>query len=238
MLGYGFVKTSIVLFYRRIFVTSKRTPFDIATKITIAVVFLWTIAFILMVIFACGSEFDANWGSPAAQHVYCNKIGFTSEEGLAGSDLVLDVVLLALPIPVVIQAALDDVEVDQNRAYLTLVVVNIWAESFTTETLTVFLYWSMLESGLALIAACLPTLSYLFTRHSFRSVLQSARSAAAMLPHRSSRKSSQSALSLPDRYLEIDKQVSSSSDVKYVPRAQDLARSEYTMQDLRSSASV
>lgn len=37
------------------------------------------------------------------------------------------------------------------------------------------LYWSMIESGLALIAACLPTLRYLVTRASIRSSISSAR---------------------------------------------------------------
>lgn len=107
MLNYCFVKTSIVCFFRRIFVTHKNAVFDIITKATIVVILLWTLTFILEVIFACGSQFTANWGSPAAQHRYCSKIGFTSEEGLAGSDLALDVVLLALPMPKASHAGAD-----------------------------------------------------------------------------------------------------------------------------------
>lgn len=41
----------------------------------------------------------ANWGTPAAQEAYCAVIGHTSEEGLAGSDLILDMVSIILPIP-------------------------------------------------------------------------------------------------------------------------------------------
>lgn len=90
MVGYGLVNTSIVCCYRRIFVTRKRSVFDISTKITIIVIFLWTIVFVLMVTFACGSEFEANWGSHSQ----------TSVEGLAGSNHILDVALLVLPLPV------------------------------------------------------------------------------------------------------------------------------------------
>lgn len=96
----------------------------------------------------------------------------------------------------------------------------------------------MLESGLALVAAGLPTLSYLFTTLSFRSVLQSARSALSLLPHRSSQKLAQSTQGFPDQYIDIDRQGSSSSEVLYVKRAERVPRSEYRLQDLRSSGSV
>ena len=96
---YGFVKISIVYFYRRIFVSHKRTAFDITTTVVNVVLFLWSVCFVLMVIFDCGSQVFANWGKPADQASYCSAICHTMEEGLAGSDLILDVVLLVLPIP-------------------------------------------------------------------------------------------------------------------------------------------
>lgn len=99
MLNYCFVKTSIVFFFRRLFVTHKNAAFDIITKATIVIIFLWTLTFVLEIIFACGSHLAANWGSPEAQDLYCSKIGFTSTDGLVGSDLALDVILLVLPIP-------------------------------------------------------------------------------------------------------------------------------------------
>ena len=61
--------------------------------------FLWSLTFILIIIFDCGAHLFANWGPPADQEAYCAAIGYTSEEGLAGSDLILDVVLIILPIP-------------------------------------------------------------------------------------------------------------------------------------------
>ena len=96
---YGFVKTSIVYFYRRIFVAHKRTFFSIITHVVNLVLVLWSITFILIIIFPCGKHVYANWGTPASQIAYCKKIGHTSEEGLAGSDLILDFVLLILPVP-------------------------------------------------------------------------------------------------------------------------------------------
>lgn len=110
---YGLVKISIFCFYRRIFVSQKRTTFDVITHIVNAVMFLWSLTFVLMVIFDCGSHIFANWGSAADQEAYCAAIGHTMEEGLAGSDFILDVVLNILPIPSVSLSASGIAQTDQ-----------------------------------------------------------------------------------------------------------------------------
>jgi hypothetical protein len=48
------------------------------------------------------------------------------------------------------------------------------------DTLTTLLYWSMIETGLALIAACLPTLHYIVARSSIKAMLSSVRSAIGL----------------------------------------------------------
>lgn len=122
---YGFLKISIVYFYRRIFVTAKRGLFDIITTAVNVVLFLWSITFILIIIFPCGKHIYANWGTPASQLAYCEKIGHTSEEGLTASDLILDVVLLVLPVPSVsictsrdLSLAIDSLFADLGSAYV------------------------------------------------------------------------------------------------------------------------
>lgn len=57
-------------------------------------------------------------------------------------------------------------------------------------TLTTLLYWSMLESGLALIASCLPIIQQLLRHTDFRSALSSARIRASFDNLRSRSKSS------------------------------------------------
>ena len=105
MVAYGLIKLSITTFYRRLFVTNKGTVFDTVSKGMVLAILLWTIAFVLMVIFDCGIEFWANWGSTTAQLKYC-PIGFTSEYGLAISDLVLDIFVILLPLPLVSDLAI------------------------------------------------------------------------------------------------------------------------------------
>ena len=43
----------------------------------------------------------ANWGSLDEQSKYCDTIGYTSEEGFAVSDLVIDFFVIASPLPLV-----------------------------------------------------------------------------------------------------------------------------------------
>ena len=50
------------------------------------------------------------------------------------------------------------------------------------------MYWSVLESGLALIAACLPTLSFLFKAPTIQSAVKRGRSALSLRSWHSSKK--------------------------------------------------
>lgn len=101
MLSNGFIKLSIIAFYRRLFVARKNSMFDIVTKILALAIFLWAIAFFLIDIFACGGHVTASWGSLEEQSKYCDTIGYTSEEGFAVSDLIIDIFVIASPLPLV-----------------------------------------------------------------------------------------------------------------------------------------
>jgi hypothetical protein len=98
MLAYGCIKMSIVAFYRRLFVIDKKSVFGIVTFVTQIVILLWSLTFILLVIFPCGTHFWANWGSTSDQLALC-PVAFTEEYGITGSDLVLDVYIFLLPLP-------------------------------------------------------------------------------------------------------------------------------------------
>lgn len=100
MLAYCFIKLSIIAFYRRLFVVHSKTVFDIATKVMAAIVVAWSICFTLMIIFACGSHFSSNWGNGVMQAANC-PTGFTSEYGLVISDLIIDVFIFVMPMPLI-----------------------------------------------------------------------------------------------------------------------------------------
>lgn len=75
--------------------------FDKIVIVSAWVVFLWTITFVLIVIFPCGIHVDNNWGSAASQIAHCLTIGYSSLDGLAASDFILDLFLICLPLPMV-----------------------------------------------------------------------------------------------------------------------------------------
>ena len=99
-MALGFIKLSILSFYRRIFVTNRGTTMDIITKLSMLVISLWTVAFVLLTIFCCGTNFTANWG-PIAEQLQDCPVGITIKYGLAISDLILDLFIFILPLPFV-----------------------------------------------------------------------------------------------------------------------------------------
>lgn len=105
MLAFGLVKLSTAYFYRRLFVTSRGSPFDWATRISIAVIILWTITFFFGFMFGCGTHFFANWGS-VQDEAYCTAL-LDLDNAYVVSDLVTDVMILCLPLPVVGTLSID-----------------------------------------------------------------------------------------------------------------------------------
>lgn len=104
VLAFGFVKLSIIYFYRRLFVTGKASMFDLATRISIGIVVLWTIAYFFGFIFGCGTHFSANWGS-VADEAYCKAL-LDMDNSFVVSDVITDVLILCLPLPVVCDSLL------------------------------------------------------------------------------------------------------------------------------------
>jgi len=210
MLAYGCIKLSVIAFYRRLFVTNRNTFFDILSKVMATVTFLWALAFLLIVIFPCKTAFYANWASDEVSLEHCS-IGFTSEYGLAISDLILDLIIILMPLPliwrlhlttkrkiavtgiIILGASAVGASVARMVLYIQILA------GLTTDVIidsnqgtTVGLWWSLMESGLALIAASLPSLSYILTHFNFQSAIRSVRSAISLQSMHSSQKTTKS----------------------------------------------
>lgn len=203
--GNGLIKLSALFLYRRVFVVNKNSPFDIITKFMIAICSLWAAGFFLGQVFGCGRKFDNPYGT-LAEVSSCNTN--IRLDALMISDLATDILVWILPIPVIwrlnmsrsrkisitgifllsamsLAAAIVRLIVQEqisNGGYAAHTDVNL--------TLTILLYWSMLESGLALIAACLPTLHHLVSKsfihpavHSVRRLLSSTQSSSKSSDH-------------------------------------------------------
>lgn len=95
-LALGFIKLSILFFYRRIF---RGRAFELLNWILIALVVLWTLGFFLVQVFDCRTHFSTNWGTLAE----LQKCLSTFHQRLAYSisDVIIDVFIFLFPVPLV-----------------------------------------------------------------------------------------------------------------------------------------
>ena len=202
ILAMGFTKLSFVFFFRRIFVAGNRGgPFDIASISAIVILLLWVTAFFFWFLFSCGTSFADRWTTVATLHSAC-PTDVKSDLALAISDVITDILVLFLPVPMILRLhtspkrkmlilaifALGTIAVVMSIVRLALFVnitelaAGIIQDPTADNDLltTRGLYWSMLESGLALIACCLPTLYALSRVPRLQSLIRSARSLASL----------------------------------------------------------
>ncbi|KAI1391574.1 uncharacterized protein F4822DRAFT_190157 [Hypoxylon trugodes] len=198
------IKTSFLCFYRRVFSVQKRDTVDILLKGSIVFVVLWTIAFFFAVLFQCGTQFWAIWNSEAELKRRCtNTINMIIT--LCITDFITDLVIIIIPIPLVLRLNLNTTKkIGVCAMFLlgggilvsSLVRFVLMAGSFmgglniTDDNIlgvSACLYWGMVECGVGVFAACLPTIQYLVRKFVFEPVVSSAKS---IFSSRSSRHSS------------------------------------------------
>ncbi|KAI4111250.1 MAG: hypothetical protein LQ339_000711 [Xanthoria mediterranea] len=225
----GLVKVSILLFYQRIF---RGRTFKIISWTLIGIASTWAVAFLLVTIFDCRGNFEANWGSVRDLRAECIDT-FEQLLALSISDVITDVCILTLPIPLVWR-----LQMPHHRKFAVLAIfmlgafsvaagitrmvifISIFAPSQhnvkdptvlgvpSTDDLgvvSIILFWAMIEIGVAVIAACLPTLRPLFQGFSPESIINSLRSAISLRSLRSDQ-------SLPGPDVELGRSLSTTSD--------------------------
>jgi hypothetical protein len=94
----GLIKLSTLFLYRRLFFVVRWNLFDILSLILVVICALWTVSFLFAIIFGCGAHFDYPWG-PLAEIGSCNTN--MRLDGLMISDLITDILVWLVPIPVV-----------------------------------------------------------------------------------------------------------------------------------------
>jgi len=93
----GIIKISILLFYRRLFIAK---PFKIASGVMMALVASWALSFTSAMLAQCSPP-PYFWESFESEYPgHCIDV-LHMYEGLAYSDLILDILVLSLPIPMV-----------------------------------------------------------------------------------------------------------------------------------------
>lgn len=185
----GCVKLSFLFFYRRIFSKGRGLPFRVFTLSVIIMVIIWIVGFFFSYLVACKSHAEYNWTSLTLSNHYCldaTKLHL----GYSISDFLLDAVIIAIPIPLVWQ-----LHMSLLRKLAVLGIFALGALSFAASitrmleyiqrsrfgnldidfVATNAIYWCILEVGVGLIAACLPSLYGLFKTHALQRVVKVAR---------------------------------------------------------------
>lgn len=98
--GLGCAKASILLFYIRIFVTTKRSKRYGIFVANIVLIAMMMIGFFFATLFECGSHISAMWQSAEVLVAYCPN-SESYDYGFSISDFITDVIILVMPIPLV-----------------------------------------------------------------------------------------------------------------------------------------
>ncbi|KAB8290714.1 hypothetical protein EYC80_008353 [Monilinia laxa] len=200
----GLIKLSVLFFYHRIFCPQQTGKSRIIIITMMVLVGLWNLAFWFSFIFACRGHFSAWWGSTIDLISQCVAT-FNLLYALSITDFVTDAIVLLIPLPLLWKLRLPTkrkiavslvfllgsvaVAASLTRLVFLSIAYKVGFDPSADEDLTITgtLYWLMIEVGLGLFAACLPTIRFLFRGFSPESVISSIRSALSLHSLRSNR---------------------------------------------------
>ncbi|KAI1458681.1 hypothetical protein F4805DRAFT_473998 [Annulohypoxylon moriforme] len=178
VLAVGLVKASVLFFYLRIFsIVSGRVRRMLIALITI--VTMWTTAWLFESIFNCNLNFLAVQGTSQALRTKC--VNFSvADLMLCITDFVIDIVIIIFPVPLIwnlnvsarrkiatsgiflLGAATIATSLTRVVMSARIAAINLATDSDQVLTITVYIYWGMIECGIGIVVACLPTLAFLF----------------------------------------------------------------------------
>ncbi|KAI1422602.1 hypothetical protein F5Y12DRAFT_717187 [Xylaria sp. FL1777] len=193
------LKSGVVAFYHRILIGDRFRKVSLATLVFIA---LWTTAFFFATVLECnGHNLNLIWISLSTFKGQCQKYK-TIQLSHCATDVATDLVVLSLPLPPIWKLNMPV----QRKAFLTLLFLllivgsgsvaagtarlAIVAEDIVETspgshdvlgTETNVLVWAYVEVGVAVIAACLPTLNQLLDTRCIGSVVASLRSKVSLV---------------------------------------------------------
>ncbi|TGO89903.1 hypothetical protein BPOR_0088g00130 [Botrytis porri] len=198
----GFVKLSLILFYRRVFTRNAAPRFNIVTWFMILIIIIWTLSFFFSILFICGTDFSAYWTSTIVEKAHCVDTDML-HNAFAISDVVTDFVIISLPVPMIFGLhltvarkigilAIFSLGALTIAASIVRMIVFIQATAVNYDPHADFefictsgLYWSLIESSLGVIAACLPAQYGLLNTPGVQSLVASVQSAISLRSIRS-----------------------------------------------------
>jgi hypothetical protein len=94
---YGCLKLSVLFLFRRIFVGN---VFNVTSIIATVIVSMWAVSFFFATMFQCGKQPSYIWASPQSVAEHCADYKYI-QLGHASSDVATDLIVLAIPIPII-----------------------------------------------------------------------------------------------------------------------------------------
>ncbi|CAG8979098.1 hypothetical protein HYALB_00000229 [Hymenoscyphus albidus] len=219
ILALTLIKLSALAFYRRIFCAVKPSPLNYIIWTLIGLCVAWAIAFVSFYAASCGSHPQATWQGIFPFIQYCLVLSEKFEESFAISDFILDTLVLVVPLP-----SIWSLKITQGRKIgLTGVfMLALIGYGASTARLVIFVrlanafrrtaapdiqlqdseavWFSMLETGFALIAVNLPSLWGLISQFSPESIIRSVRSLISLRSNLSSHHSTRGGVGDPLSY--------------------------------------
>ncbi|OTA69356.1 hypothetical protein K449DRAFT_418792 [Hypoxylon sp. EC38] len=200
----GCVKAAFLFFYRRIFSVSKKTSIFLVGMIVL--VALWTVGFFFTVVFECGTNFWAILSPQSTVKSLTTHCIKTMDLAFAFgiSDFITDIIIICIPVPLIWRLSFSTAKKFATSAIFLLGIVSAAASltrlliiaknvkaavvfnPYEDEILVIteYLYWGMIECGIGVFAACLPTLLFLIRGWSLKSVIGSTGSFLGSRPSR------------------------------------------------------
>ncbi|KAG9230530.1 hypothetical protein BJ875DRAFT_384915, partial [Amylocarpus encephaloides] len=167
ILTYGFIKLSILYFYRHLLVHTNKV-FSYLAWCLMGIVAIWMLVFPFVIAFNCGTQFHYMWGSTQDLIAHCGN-GIKKQEALYVSEFVTNVLLVILPIPTIWRLqmqwqkklAVTGILLLRFMAFIAsilrlVIVLQVTASSYQAViyvdlTISTIFYWGMIEAGLAFI---------------------------------------------------------------------------------------
>ncbi|OTA67969.1 hypothetical protein K449DRAFT_324038 [Hypoxylon sp. EC38] len=171
------MKTSFLFFYKRVFAIQKHGVINKLLMGFIILIILWAIAYFFAILFECDHDFWRIWGS---QRQFMMKCSQTTNKvlTLCITDFVTDIFIFLIPIPLVLQLQLSTskklsvcsmfllggLTVAVSILRFAMMVGGLYVSDDIILSVTACMYWGMVECGVGVFAACLPTIQFLFRK--------------------------------------------------------------------------
>jgi len=177
---FGIIKLSVLFFFRRIFTLAK---FRKMNNWLIVLIVAWTIAFLFVDLFQCGSQIDANWDKSIKAQAHCIN-EFAMLLAFAVTEVITDMLILWTPYPQIRNLQLPkrekwalagifllgtlDLMIGIVRLAFIIVTQTIPSEGsgFDALSQTAPSLWTVLEVGVGVCAVNLPALAPLYRKPS------------------------------------------------------------------------